>query len=108
MLRDLRISEQEFHRNFAYRNAIAMSLLQIGECVKKLSKEFRQDNRQIPWRAIAGMRDFFAHEYGKMDVGMLWEAAANDLPHVRTFCEEKLMEHGVLLPEPEQLIPTGK
>lgn len=108
MLRELHIKKEDFQQNFAYRNAISMSLLQIGECVKKLSKDFRERNPEIPWRAIAGMRDFFAHEYGKMNVDMLWDAAANDLPQVQMFCERKLRESNVPLPKPEPLVDTNQ
>lgn len=44
-------------------DAVAMRLLEIGECVKSLSPELTQQEAHIPWSRIAGMRDFLAHHY---------------------------------------------
>ena len=44
---------------FVYRNAVSMPILQIGELAKHLSEEFRAANRQIPWRAIAGIYEVY-------------------------------------------------
>ena len=58
-----------FCTNPTYRNAIALCLMQIGELVKHLSPEFISLHTSIPWRAIRGMRNVVAHEYGKIDLG---------------------------------------
>jgi uncharacterized protein with HEPN domain len=42
-----------------------MPILQIGELAKNLSDEFRETNNDIPWKAIMGMRDIFAHHVAK-------------------------------------------
>ena len=61
---DLFFNEQE---GFVYRNSVAMPILQIGELVKGLSADYLRENKAIPWRAIMGMRDIFAHHYGSAD-----------------------------------------
>ena len=55
-----------FCTNPTYRNAIALCLMQIGELVKHLSPEFISSHTSIPWRAIRGMRNVVAHEYGTL------------------------------------------
>lgn len=44
-------------------DAVAMRLLEIGEAVKSLSDRVTATEPAIPWRAIAGMRDYLAHHY---------------------------------------------
>nr|WP_245354138.1 HepT-like ribonuclease domain-containing protein [Brachybacterium sacelli] len=44
-------------------DAVAMRLLEVGEAVKSLSEEVTSSEPDIPWRAVAGMRDFLAHHY---------------------------------------------
>ena len=83
-------SEQEFLQNPVYRNAVSMPVQQIGELAKHLSDEFIGFHSEIPWRQIKGMRDWFAHQYLEMDVGVIWAVAKEDLPPLRAFCEEWL------------------
>ena len=64
---------------FVYRNSVVMPILQIGELAKKLSDEYLLENRTIPWRAIMGMRDIFAHHYGSVDYQELWQTSHEDV-----------------------------
>lgn len=107
-IREHNIDEQAFKCSYLFRDAISMSLLQIGEKVKLLSKEFCQENKEIPWKEIAGMRDYCAHDYGRMNIDTLWDTASNDVPLLRMFCETKLIENGVPLPEPEPLVAPNE
>jgi len=52
----------------------------IGEAVRHLPAEFRDDHQDIPWRDIAGMRDIVAHVYFALDVDILWKGIREDVP----------------------------
>ena len=56
-----------FCNNPTHRNAVAMCLMQIGELAGNLSDEFKDSHKEIPWRAIRGMRNVVAHEYANID-----------------------------------------
>ncbi len=79
-----------FCRNSTYRNSVALCLLQIGELTNKLSEEFRISHPEIPWRAIRGMRNVVAHEYGNIDAETVWETAENGTSELKAFCEKQL------------------
>ncbi len=85
-------SIEEFKQDFVVRNAVAMCILQIGELVIKLSDGFKSQNSVVPWREIKGMRNIAAHNYGEIDVDILWETIYEDIPELRQFCEIKLSE----------------
>lgn len=70
---------------FIYRNSITMPILQIGELVKNLSEEFVAEHNSIPWKAIAGMRDIFAHHYGSIDYDMTWNTSVEDITALKEF-----------------------
>ena len=70
---------------FIYRNSITMPILQIGELVKNLSNEFISKNSAMAWKAIAGMRDIFAHHYGSIDYEMTWNTSIEDIPALREY-----------------------
>lgn len=72
---------------FIYRNSITMPILQIGELVKNLSEEFTLKYNTIPWKAIAGMRDIFAHHYGAIDYDMTWNTSVEDIVDLKLFLE---------------------
>lgn len=69
-----------------------MSLINIGELVKTLSQEFREDNPEIPWKRIAGMRDLTAHKYHQLDFGAVWQVAINRIPELIHFIDRYLRE----------------
>ena len=65
---------------FAYRNAIAMPILQIGELSKALTPEMRQSRPDIPWHDIVGMRDIAVHHYGALEYETTWKTSRIDVP----------------------------
>ena len=63
----------KFSSDFVVKNAIAMCVLQIGELVGKLTEEFKIENNAMPWNDIKAMRNITAHNYGEIDLEVLWE-----------------------------------
>lgn len=71
--------KEKFLENPVFRNACSMPIMQIGELAKRLSDDFIHKSVEIPWRNIKGMRDFYAHGYGMMDKGIIWETASKHI-----------------------------
>jgi uncharacterized protein with HEPN domain len=63
-------------------DAILRNLHVIGEAVKNLPPEWRQKHEDIPWRSIAGLRDFVAHAYFALDLAILWNAIQVEIPRL--------------------------
>ena len=89
---------RSFLTNFIYQNAIAMPLLQVDELSHHLSQEFTNAHKNIPWRAIIDMRNYFAHGYNLMDPTMIWHTATADVPVLATFCQTILRENHFPVP----------
>ena len=81
---------EEFEKNSIYQNAILTPVTQIGELVKKLSIEFREANKEIPWKNIAGMRDIVVHNYETIDKLILWNVADKETLKIKEFCKKIL------------------
>ncbi len=53
--------------------------------VKRLSQEFRENNPQIQWRQIAGMRDRLVHDYDKVKLDLVWQVVTNYIPELLNY-----------------------
>ena len=80
-----------FLGDIAYRDSVSMNLLQIGEMAGKLSEDYRvKTSGMVPWKAIRGMRNLFAHDYGNMDESLIWQTVRHDIPKLILFCRSEL------------------
>ena len=80
-----------FMSDAMYCDAVAMCEFQIGELTGRLSDEFKErHSSEIPWKAIRGMRNLFAHDYLNMDKERIWNSATVDVPALKKFCEEQI------------------
>src|SRR3990172_11599089 len=52
----------------------------IGEAVRNLSKEFRDRHSDIGWQNPADMRSILIHGYFGVDLKVVWDTVAHDLP----------------------------
>ena len=69
-----------FLANPQAQDAVIRNLEIIGEAVKHLSSELRQQHPDIPWKQIAGMRDEMIHEYFGVDVNIVWKVIERHIP----------------------------
>lgn len=93
-LRDVQF--QQFTHNQLLADAVVRNLEIIGEAVKKLSTEFRQQYPEIEWKKIAGLRDFLIHSYSEVDLGIVWNIITTKLPPlehtIRNLLESRKLE----------------
>lgn len=80
------LSRDSFAEDYVAKNAIAMCILQIGELSGHLTEAFKTEHSHIPWRDIKAMRNIAAHNYGEIDIDILWETALYDIPELAQFC----------------------
>jgi len=78
-----------------YKNALSMGILQIGELVSVLSKEFRTAHNVIPWREIKRMRDKAAHHYWTFEIDILWETVTEDIAPLKEYCVNCIKMHDI-------------
>jgi len=64
-------------------DAVVRNLEIIGEAAKNISDDTRQKMPSIPWRNIAGMRDFITHVYFGIDNDILWDVIQNKIPELK-------------------------
>jgi len=60
-------------------DAVRVRLIEIGEAVKAISPELLDEAPEIPWSAIARMRDPLAHHYFDTDHAIVEDVVKHDL-----------------------------
>lgn len=61
----------------------AFSLAQIGELSGRISEELQNEYSDIPWRQIKGMRNIIIHDYNGINMNIIHETVANDIPTLK-------------------------
>ena len=51
-----------------------------GEAASQLGEETKADYPEVPWRELIATRVILAHAYHRVDLDLLWDIAADDLP----------------------------
>jgi uncharacterized protein with HEPN domain len=65
------------------QDAVVRNLSIIGEAVKNLSAEFREEHQEVEWAKIAGLRDKLVHDYFSLDWDILWDVVRTKIPTLR-------------------------
>lgn len=95
--------EKIFQNDMAYRDAVSMNLLQIGELAGHLSEDYRsQTRRDMNWSAIKSMRNLFAHDYGNMDEHVIWNTAVESIQELKGFCLLEISKAELVLQEEQE------
>jgi len=85
-------NQKEFLSDIDYQHTCSFSITQIGEHVKRLSKEIREKTHETQWRKIAGMKDIITHAYGGIDLIKLWNVITEKIPELKETCNRLIRE----------------
>lgn len=78
------VSKEQFESSLKIQDAVLRRLEIIGEAVKNLPIDFKEKYPDIPWKKIAGTRDFLTHEYFDVDTELVWEIIGKDLQDLKS------------------------
>jgi uncharacterized protein with HEPN domain len=79
------MGQDEFLVDIRTQQAVAMSLIIIGEAATRLARDhavFVASHPDIPLRSMVAMRNRIAHGYIELDFRVIWQTALTDLPEL--------------------------
>lgn len=60
-------------------DAVLRNLAVVGEAVKSLADDVKQEHPDIPWASIAGLRNVVVHEYFRVNPDLIRDIVDNQL-----------------------------
>lgn len=57
-------------------------LIQISENSRKLTDDYKAAHDQIPWVAMYGLRNRIVHDYGSVDLGIVYATLKENIPEL--------------------------
>lgn len=76
------VSKIEFEDNELLNNAVCFKMVQISEYVQKLPMELKSEIKTIEWFKLVAMRNRIVHDYGNVNLEIVYNAIKSDLPNV--------------------------
>jgi uncharacterized protein with HEPN domain len=81
---------EEFAMDRKAQLAVLYDITVLGEAVKKLSPEFRQQHSAVAWKQIAGMRDKLIHDYRNVNIPRVWQVLQINIPELLEYIQPLL------------------
>jgi len=74
---------EQFKENEVLSNAIMFSFIQISENVSKLTVDFKNSKKDVPWNKIKAIRNIIVHDYDIVEYDTIYETVKEDFPTFR-------------------------
>jgi len=76
------LTQKELEENELLQDSVMFRLIQISENSDKLTQGFKEAYKEIPWRAMKGLRNRIVHNYGGVDMGIIYTTVTQDIPEL--------------------------
>lgn len=63
-------------------DSIMFRIIQISENNSRLTEQFKSRHKEVPWLAIKGMRNRIVHDYGFMDLTIVYDTVIHGIPEM--------------------------
>ena len=74
------VTAEQFVTDRLWLRALERTLELVGEAPRHVTPGFQAAHPEIPWRALIGQRNLLAHEYGRINHALLYDAALQRAP----------------------------
>ncbi len=72
--------KEEFFANELIQSWILLQLQIVGEAARSMTAKTYEQHPDISWRDIIDFRNLLVHEYFRLDLELIWQIVAQELP----------------------------
>lgn len=84
------VNKQQLEDDPVLLDSMMLRLVQISENARNLTDEFRNKNQHIPWTDIYGLRNRIVHDYGHVDLSIVYDTLTHDVDEIKQFIEHAI------------------
>ncbi len=74
------ITQEKMEEDPLLIDSIMFRLIQIAENSEKLTAALKEEHKDLPWKSIKGLRNRIVHDYGIIDLGIIYDTVINSIP----------------------------
>ncbi len=74
------VTYEQFLEDVKLQLAVVKLFEIIGEAARNISAELKEQQPDIPWNKIIGMRNVLVHQYSRVNLAEIWETIRRDIP----------------------------
>lgn len=74
------LTEDRFMENVPIQDAVVRRFEIIGEAVRNLPDDYKEEHSDIEWNKAMAMRNILTHGYFSVDFKIVWDTATKTLP----------------------------
>lgn len=77
------VTKQEFEDNDLLQDSMMFRLIQISEDASRIDDIFKEKYDNIPWNAMRGLRHRIVHDYGHIDLSIVFHTLVKNIPELK-------------------------
>ncbi|NLB10264.1 MAG: DUF86 domain-containing protein [Clostridiaceae bacterium] len=77
------VTEEDFGENPLLLDSMMFRLIQISESAKRIDDNYKDKHKDIPWLEIYGLRNRIVHDYGNVDLSIVYDTLIKDIPELK-------------------------
>lgn len=82
-----KISREQFSSDEVLQDSMMFRLVQISENSGRLTPEFKEKHSYVAWGDISGLRNRIVHDYGSVNMNIVYDTLKEDIPFLKTVFE---------------------
>ena len=76
------VEETDFETNEVLQDSMMFRLIRVSENARKLTDTFKEEHNQVPWGDVYGLRNRIVHDYGMVDLHVVYATLIKDVPEL--------------------------